>query len=370
MKIVADERIPFIKNYFEDAGDLVLKPGRAMSPADVKDADMLVVRSITPVNEALLKGSRVKYVGSVTAGHDHLDTAWLDQAGIAWEVAEGFNAPPVADYVMCVVAALQRKQLFQEKGMRVAVIGVGNVGQLVADRLKLLDFKVVTCDPLRAASDPQFKSTTLSEIADCDLITLHVPLTKAGTHPTYHMIDKTFLSRQMPESILLNTSRGSVINFDDLKKAGAHLYWCFDVWEHEPHIDKKILERAMIASPHIAGYSLQSKIRGVDMIYQKAIEKKWIQPAQLYKQEMPRQTLTFAGAKHHWQDMVLGVFNPLVMTAMMRNMLLPAESTGVLFDDLRHQFTYRHEFGFTSVSGATLANEDIRMLARLGMTLV
>src|SRR5580658_2817626 len=135
MKIVADKHIPYVEEYFHAHGDLILKPGRSISPQDVQDADMLLVRSITQVNQALLEQSRVKFVGSVTAGADHLDTKWLDMAGITWRVAKGFNAPPVADYVVSVVAALQRRQLLAQYGAKAAVIGVGSVGSLVAEKL-------------------------------------------------------------------------------------------------------------------------------------------------------------------------------------------------------------------------------------------
>src|SRR3990167_2243014 len=127
MKIVADEHIPLVQDYFSGYGELCLQSGRAIKASDVRDADLLLVRSITPVNEALLTGSRVKFVGSVTAGYDHLDTKWLDKMGIAWCVTSGFNAPPVADYVVSVLAALKEQGLLSDKKIKAAVIGVGNV---------------------------------------------------------------------------------------------------------------------------------------------------------------------------------------------------------------------------------------------------
>lgn len=368
MKIVADSHIPFLTDYFSASGELILKPGRTLTADDVRDADMLLVRSVTPVNRDLLEGSRVRFVGSVTAGADHLDTAWMDAAGITWCNAVGFNAPPVADYVLSVLAALQRKQVVSTEHLRAVVIGVGNVGQLVVDRLKLLGIEVTCCDPVRAASDPDFESVSLDDVADQDLILLHVPLTKTGDFPTYHFIDKTFLRRQKPECVLVNASRGSVINFQDLAEYGRHLFWCFDVWEHEPKINKAILERAMIATPHIAGYSVQSKIRGTKMIYEMACAKGFIEPQTMTPVEMPRQHLTFAGAGHHWQDVVLGVFNPVLMTAMMRTMLLPSEDYAYVFDEMRTQFNYRHELAYTSVDPNYLVEQDVALVQRLGVT--
>lgn len=367
MKIIADANIPFIHEYFDAYGNLVLEPGRAITHSDVKDADMLLVRSITHVDKTLLGDTSVKFVGSVTAGADHLDTYWLNSAGIAWSVATGFNAPPVADYVVSVIAAMQMKQLLPREKFRAAVIGVGNVGRLVAERLRLLNVEVILCDPVRAELEEGFVSTPLDELSDLDLVTLHVPLHRGGDYPTAHFIDKKFLERQKPGCVLLNASRGAVINSGDLLEYGTHLHWCFDVWEHEPKINKMILERAVIATPHIAGYSVQSKIRGIDMIYRIACEKNIIQPQPRPPQVIPEQQLTFAGGGHAWQDIVLGVFNPVVITAMMRTILLPASDYGHLFDEMRNQFNYRHEFGYTKILDSNVPEETKILLNELGM---
>lgn len=368
MKIVADSHIPYINDYFGAYGDLILLPGREITAHDVRDADVLIVRSITHVNEKLLADSKVKFVGSVTAGADHLDTQWLNAAGITWSVAPGFNAPPVADYVLSTVAALQRKGLLARDGVKAAVIGVGHVGRLVVDRFKLLNFDMTLCDPIRAVHEPDFDSTTLDQIEDVDLITLHVPLIKHGAYPTYHFIDEAFLKRQKPGCILLNACRGSVINTQDLLNSGRHLHWCFDVWEHEPRINKHVLDHALIATPHIAGYSVQSKIRGIDKIYSVACEKQIITPQAITPIEMPTQTLAFAGAKHYWQDIVLGIFNPLVITAMMRTILLPEEECGQYFDEMRNQFNYRHEIAYTHVVDGEIPPEDVLLLQKIGMS--
>jgi erythronate-4-phosphate dehydrogenase len=366
MKIVADSHIPYIDQYFGGYGELLLKPGRSISREDVRDADMLLVRSITHVDEKLLQDTKVKFVGSVTAGADHLDTKWLDERGILWSVAMGFNAPPVADYVVSVVASLQSKELLLQKNMKAAVIGVGKVGRLVADRLRMLGFEIILCDPLRAEQESDFISTALSELSDVDLITLHVPLTKTGKHPTYHFIDKHFLQKQKPDCVLINASRGSVIQSKDLLQYGSHLNWCFEVWEHEPHIDIKILESALIATPHIAGYSVQSKIRGIDMIYQIACDLKMIEAKPITPIAMPRQRLSFSG-KHSWQEIVLGVFNPAVITTMMRTLLLTDDEDGKGFDEMRNQFNYRYELGYSNVMDAVVAEKDAELLRKLGV---
>lgn len=371
MKIVADSHIPYVTEYFGAYGDLILRGGRTISPADVEDADVLLVRSVTPVDEKLLANSRVKFVGSVTAGADHLDTKWLEQAGIIWSVAVGFNAPPVADYVVSVIAALQRKSLLTTdtsagRRPKAAVIGVGNVGRLVVQRLNALDFDLTLCDPIRTEKEENFFSEPLEALSDLDLISLHVPLAKTGPHPTYHFLGKDFFQRQKPGCVLLNASRGSIIDFAALLQYGTHLHWCFDVWEHEPKIDKTILSKALLATPHIAGYSLQSKIRGIEMIYRIACEKKVIEPQSIPPLTMPIQQLGFTGS-HHWQDIALDVFNPLIITAMMRTILLPAEDYGHLFDEMRNQFNYRHEFQYTKISEADIPAREKELLLKLGL---
>ncbi|MFZ2314223.1 MAG: 4-phosphoerythronate dehydrogenase [Gammaproteobacteria bacterium] len=369
-KIVADQQIPFLVDYFGQCGELIARPGRAINAEDVQDADVLLVRSITHVDEKLLAGSNVKFVGSITAGSDHLDKQWLEANNIAWNVAEGFNAPPVADYVISTIAALQRKEILPLSGMKAAVIGVGNVGRLVEKHLRSLGAEVLLCDPLRATQDNNFTSIALEDVADVDLITLHVPLTRTGDHPTFHFLNQSFFERQKSGTVFINASRGSIVDVDILKKYATHLYWCFDVWQHEPNIDKEILARTMTASPHIAGYSVQSKMRGVDMIYRIACDKKIIQPQAVSSMTMPTQTLKFTGDNLHWQDAVLAIYNPLIMSAMMRAKLLEQGGGGAVFDDMRHQFNYRYEFGFTSVEAASLLDEDVVILHQLGIKVV
>jgi erythronate-4-phosphate dehydrogenase len=321
MKIVADSHIPFIREYFAAEGELLLKPGRAISPADVKEADILLVRSITQVNASLLAGSRVQFVGTVTAGADHLDTEWLSQAGIFYACARGFNAPPVADYVLSVIAALQQKSLLAKQDLKVAVIGVGCAGGEVLKRLGQLQMEVICSDPLRAEQEADFYSLPLSEIEDVDCISLHVPLTKTGAFPTHHFIDRVFLERQKPGAVLLNASRGQVLHAEDLLHYGKHLRWCFDVWPREPHIDPALLNHASIATPHIAGYSLQSKMRGIEMIYQIACEKNLIPHRIKPTGSMPVRRLVLT-TEQSWQAVVLAVFDPLRMTAELRRALL------------------------------------------------
>ena len=297
MKIVADENILFVENYFKEH-IIARKPGRLITKHDLQDADILLVRSITKVNSDLLQNTPIKFVGSTTSGFDHLDVGWLQKAGIQWGITKGSNKMAVVQYVIAVIAALQKMNFLLQKKPRAAVIGVGDIGEEVAKKLKLLGFDVVLYDPFRK----DIVQSPIEALSDLDFMTLHVPLTKKGAHPTYHLIERNFLERQNKNSILLNASRGEVISFDDLKLHGQLLLWCLDVFENEPLIDFEILDQAMVATPHIAGYSLQSKYRGVEMIYRIALEKKIFSSSSKVNIEYPTKTISFDNKALDWQD--------------------------------------------------------------------
>lgn len=366
MKIVADAQIPYVNEYFSPYGELVLKPGRAISKEDVRDADMLLVRSVTRVDQHLLKNSKVKFIGSVTAGTDHLDIAFLEAQQIIWHAALGFNAPPVSDYVVCVIAALQKLHILKQEKPKAAIIGVGHVGKLVYQNLQILNFDIVQCDPLRAQQEKDFTSIDLQALSGLDFISIHVPLTLGGEYPTYHFIDKDFIERQKPGCIILNASRGAVIKSQDILTHGRALHWCLDVFEHEPKIDKELLSNAIIATPHIAGYSIQSKIRGIDKIYNIACEEKIIRPQTIDPLHMPKQHLRFAKKTLNWRETVLGIFNPLLLSDMMKEKLMPSDDYALLFDEMRNQFNYRHEFAFTEVE-AEISAADKKILTAMGV---
>lgn len=323
MKIVADENIPLVEQYFGASGEIVLKPGRLISRDDLFDADILLVRSVTKVDKLLLHDTPVKFVGSTTAGADHLDTEWLDQVKIDWSVAPGCNAGAVADYVESVIVSLKKQGYLSGKKLRAAVIGVGYVGRLVVEKLKQANFDVIQCDPIRAENEKHFPHTSVAELSNLDFISVHTPLTHHGKFPTFHLVEKNFLERQKKGCILLNAGRGDVVSFADLKAYGKHLYWCFDVWEYEPIIDPEVLRTALIATPHIAGYSKEAKLRGIEMIYHAAVAKNIIVP------------IPVIPVIHHETS---SNFDPIKTTQQMKKSLLEGSET---FDNLRKNFSER-----------------------------
>jgi erythronate-4-phosphate dehydrogenase len=235
-----------------------------------------------------------------------------------------------------VIAALQKNGDLQKNNIRAGVVGVGEIGSQVAEKLKLLNFEVVLCDPFRK----DINSITLEEMSDLDFITLHTPLTRSGEYPTFHMIEKDFLKRQKKDCVLLNAGRGSVINFSDLKLYGQHLKWCLDVWENEPNIDLEILQKSLIATPHIAGYSVQSRYRSAEMLYQAVLKTHLIPDRQINPITFPTQSLTF-DVTADWRDVVLKIYDPTKTSAHTKAALIQQKET---FDQLRKNFPERHEW--------------------------
>lgn len=278
MLIVADENIPLLDSFFSDFGDIRRVSGRELSPDQVRDADVLLVRSVTRVNRDLLEGSRVRFVGTTTIGTDHVDQFWLESQGIHFCAAPGCNANSVVEYVLAVASLhASRRGLGNWARQSVGIVGAGNVGGLLAQRLERLDFTVVLCDPPRQqaqsdgldeASATEFSS--LDQALECDLVTLHTPLTRDGDHPTYHLVGAQELATLRSDQLLINSGRGEVIDnaalLARLQQPDAPTV-VLDVWENEPAIDPQLLQQVWLGTPHIAGYSLEGKVHGTETIY-------------------------------------------------------------------------------------------------------
>ena len=217
MLIVADENIPLLDSFFADFGDIRRVSGRDLDASQVRDADVLLVRSVTRVNRELLEGSRVRFVGTATIGTDHVDKEWLAAQGISFSAAPGCNANSVVEYVLAVAALYaDRKGLSDWSRQSVGIVGVGNVGGLLAQKLDRLGFNVVLCDPLRqsdAADDSATEEfSSLQHALECDIVTLHTPLTHEGNHPTYHLLGSQQLAALNADQLLINSGRGRVID--------------------------------------------------------------------------------------------------------------------------------------------------------------
>ena len=262
MTIVCDDKIPFLRGVFEPYAEVVYLPGAAICAADVRDADAIVTRTRTRCGRALLEGSSVRIIASATIGYDHIDTAWCESHGIAWANAPGCNSGSVAQYIASALLALATNHGFDLRGMTLGIVGVGHVGTKVARAAQALGMRVLLNDPPRAAAEGPASFVSLDEIiANSDIITLHVPL----TDETRHLFDASRLASMRPDQILINTSRGEVVDGEALKNAlKSHQIKAavLDVWENEPDIDPDLAALVEIATPHIAGYSLDGKAAG------------------------------------------------------------------------------------------------------------
>ena len=272
MKIVIDDKIPFIRGVFEPYAEVVYLPGDKFTRADIMNADALVTRTRTKCNETLLQGSSVKFIATATIGYDHIDTEWCEANGIKWISAPGCNSSSVQQYIASVFATLSVHFGFNYEETTLGVVGVGNVGSKVAALGKNLGMTVLLNDPPRADKEGLDKFVPLDEVlSSSDIVTLHVPLKSNGSHQTYHLFDKTTFEYMRHGTVLINTSRGEVVDNIALKnalKSRKIAAAVLDVWENEPDIDDELLPLISIATPHIAGYSADGKANGTTMSVQ------------------------------------------------------------------------------------------------------
>jgi len=369
MKIVADENIPFVKECFASIGDVQTLSGRKITPEGIADADILLVRSITPVNEKLLANSKVKFVATATIGFEHVDVDYLKNRDIGFASAPGSNANSVADYIVAALLSVAQKHKITLEGKSIGVVGVGNVGSKVAKKCAALGMIVKLNDPplFRQTGDPKYRP--LDELFDCNFITLHTPLTREGQDKTYHLADEKFFAYLKTGCVFINTCRGAVHDTAALKNAIRSKKLSaviLDVWENEPNIDCELLRIVDISTPHIAGYSLDGKIAGMIMIYNAACEHFGLKPKHKIEDFLPPPTVpqitidkTDADSQTLLHEIVRQVYviNRDDFNTREIAMVKP-EKRGKFFDDLRKNYPVRREFQNTKIILATEFTED------------
>jgi erythronate-4-phosphate dehydrogenase len=375
MKIVADENIPYVREAFGALGDVVVLPGREIGPEQVRDADFLIVRSVTPVNKKLLEGSGVRFVGSATIGLDHVDEAYLRARGIALAYAPGSNANSVAEYVVAALVTLGSERYADRT---LGIIGLGRIGTLVREKALALGMTVVANDPpLERAGQTGLVSLD-ALLTRSDIVTCHVPLTQAGPDATHHLLDAARLSRLRRHAIVINTARGAVIDspallhaLDGERLGGAVL----DVWEGEPELDPALIQAVTLGTPHVAGYSWDGKVAGVKMLYDAACDylqrsSAWIPPTP--EEDAIRGSVTIDVRRS--LDEILGelvrrAYDIRHDDAALRAIAgLSGHERGRAFDQLRATYRKRLEFGHTRVvvpSGRGTLRDTLR---RVGFT--
>lgn len=275
MRIIVDDKIPFIRPALTQlANEVRYLPGSSITASDVKDADVLIVRTRTRCDRQLLQGSKVRFIATATIGFDHLDTDFLRSAGITWVNAPGCNASSVAQYVHSCLLLLARDCGLDLTHTTVGLIGVGHVGKAITEVLRPLGVRILLNDPPREhaegkAAGPFHSLQTLQE--QCDILSFHTPLVRQGQWPTFHLADEAFLHHLPGRPYLINTSRGEVVDNAALERAldeGIIRQAIIDTWENEPHIRLGLLQKAYLATPHIAGYSADGKANATRMVLQ------------------------------------------------------------------------------------------------------
>lgn len=362
LRIVIDRNTPLGSEAFATIGEVRAVDTSEFSPAVVRDADAVIVRSETRVGAALLDGSRVKFVGSTTIGTDHVDVSWLESRGIGFSAAPGCNAQSVVEYVVAALLELGAKYGFSLHEKTLGIVGVGNIGGRLARVADVLGMKTILNDPplARLTRDPKYRP--IDEVMEADIVTLHVPLTRRGQDVTYHFFDAGRIAAMKKGSFLVNACRGAVVVNDDLKRAlkdGRLKGALLDVWEGEPQIDPETLELVDIGTPHIAGYSLDGKTNAVQIVYDNAcrffnnVPPRWhVDPSRLPAPEHPSLSVPLGLSGDEALRMVVRRCYGIMDDDMKLRQMVheAADARPAFFQKLRSGYQIRREFRATAVS--------------------
>jgi len=351
LKIIVDENIVFAEEAFSAFGKVQLFPGRKLNNQILKDADILVVRSITKVDEELLKNTRIKFVGTATTGNDHVDQEYLRKNNIFFADAKGCNADSVGEYVITALMKIASEKNIALKNKTISVIGVGNIGSRVVKFAETLGMHISKNDPPLERAEKGNDFVSLDDVLQADIISFHVPLTIDGRDKTYHLLNSQNLKRLKDNSILINTSRGEVIDNKALQEItySKKLKLILDVWENEPEINKELLKNSEIGTAHIAGYSYEGKLNGTRMIFNALCkflgeEKNW-NPI-LPSIETPVQRLTtMENIDNNLYHLFKSIYNIDDDDSGLRKILkMDTINSANHFDKLRKEYKVRREF--------------------------
>lgn len=372
IRVVVDENIIRAQDAFQGLGEVQLLHGRKITRDSLMDADALIVRSITKVNRALLQGTPVRFVGTATIGTDHIDFEYLQEQGIAFADAAGAGSRSVAEYVVSGLLALREQSILTINGQKLGLIGVGAIGSKIAEFSRCLGMDVLEYDPPRASAEPNFSSVAIEHIGGCDVVVLSVPLTRDGEYPTHHLVNADFLSQMKPSSVLINVARGGVVDSTALinqLKINRLKAPVLDVWEAEPKVPVELLSRCSIATPHIAGYSQDGKLRGTEMMAEAlanhlSVPNKW-KVAHVLPEEAGRLDLTTLPPLDAAYKLVSSAYNIIHDDKRLRSCFGASdEDRRACFDSLRKNYGDRREF--PAWHFATERDDVATMLTGLG----
>jgi len=354
VRIIADANIPLLKEAVGPLGEVVALPAERITPDVVRQADALLVRSVTKVDKALLSGSRVRFVATATIGFDHIDQGYLASQGIGFAYAPGSNARSVAEYVLAAIFTLAEKDGSRVTDKVLGIVGCGNVGGRLARLAEGIGMQVLRNDPPLARKTGDRKYVPIEALAEADIVTFHVPLKRSGPDPTYHMIGDGRLAALARGVTILNSSRGSVADSAALKRGvdgGQIGALVLDVWEGEPNIDADLLGRTHLATPHIAGYSYDGKINGTRMVMEAlcrhfGLRREWDPAPLMPPPAVPR--VGVAGGLTVQQAVrcaIRAAYDIEADDARLREIGgRPAEERGKFFSTLRKKYPVRREF--------------------------
>jgi erythronate-4-phosphate dehydrogenase len=378
MKIIVDANIPLAERLFGGLGDLVVLESADIQAGSVRDADALIVRSVTRVNADLLEGSRVRFVGTATAGTDHLDLDWLDARGITCASAPGSNAASVVEYVISALDVLAERDGWRLRDRRLAVVGCGHTGGGLYDRLDPLAAEVVACDPFLQDEDTHGDARRWVDLAEAfraDIVSLHVPLTRGGPSPTLGMVTEALIGQMPQDAVLVNTARGPVMPrevLETMMQRRPDIRYVVDVWDGEPQVSSALLSGADILTPHIAGYSYDGKVRGALMVH-KAFCRTFGLPRRLKaRQVMPLpQVESVSLAEVQNASRVVSRVSRLIYDvrtddARFRGALKRGEPAGQVFAECRRHYPQRREFGTLRVVTRRCDADFMRRVRALG----
>jgi len=379
MKIVCSGNMPFAKEAFSTLGEAVVLKERSISPADVRDADILAIRSTTKVNRNLIEGSRVRFIGTATIGFDHIDTSYLATRNITWCAAAGCNANSVAEYVVSALLHLARHQGLTLAHQTIGIIGVGNVGRRVAEKAAALGMRILLNDPPRERTEGNKSDfVSLSKLLKkSNIVTMHVPLTSYGADSTIHLANREFFSCMKPGSIFINSARGPVVQNEALFEAmdnGTVSHAVIDTWDPEPDYPSDLLNRVDLGTPHIAGYSFEGKVMGTAMVYQAVcrflgMEPLWNPDASMPPPAIPRLCVDAANRSDEvvlW-DIISSIYNIGDDDRNLRSLnSSDCAQRARHFDDLRRNYPVRREFRYTRVVLKHASESLARSVAELG----
>ncbi len=344
LTIVADENIPVLNECFADMGTIKTLSGRNLKQQDLRACDVLLVRSVTQVNAGLLKDTNIQFVGSATIGTDHIDQDYLKANGVAFAYAPSSNAQSVVEYVLTAIAYWCQLRNKNPHQLIIGIIGRGQIGGRLAHFFEQLNIQVKCCDPPRQRAGDAGFWYPLDRLVDCDVISCHVPYTESGADATHHLVDADVLDQLKHGSLLINTSRGAVVDNKALSQALKRGQYdaILDVWENEPDIDLDLMDQLLIATPHIAGYADEAKIRGTFMLY-KAVCQHFSIPVDLkFSQLLPTSNdrVQFQTVEQ-WIEEIVQYYDILQDDQAMR---LTMKLSSQAFDKMRKSYREHQEF--------------------------